>query len=126
MSWNTAFCRGTYGSKKNQNHHPQRRGCYGEARWGELGLDGVADRVEFFQGDATNLKPQFIGYDLSLATNVIDRLNDPRRFLETTHEQLNSGGVLVIASPYTGLDDRERRRRFQHAVSELTAWKCVS
>jgi hypothetical protein len=40
--------------------------------------------VEFFQGDATNLKPQFTGYDLILAANLIDRLTTPgdswRRF----------------------------------------------
>ena len=141
---------------------------YHEARLSELGLDGVADRVEFFQGDATNLKPQFTGYDLVLAANLIDRLNDPRRFLETIHERLNPGGVLVIASPYTWLEEftkkenwlggvrhggepyftldalrellsphftmldepqnvefviRETRRKFQHTVSELTAWK---
>jgi putative 4-mercaptohistidine N1-methyltranferase len=141
---------------------------YHEARLSELGLDGVADRVEFFQGDATNLKPQFTGYDLVLAANLIDRLNAPRRFLETVHDRLNPGGVLVIASPYTWLEEftkkehwlggfrhggepyftldalrellsprfvmleepqdlefviRETRRKFQHTVSEVTAWE---
>ena len=46
--------------------------------------------MEFF-GDATNLKPQFTGYDLILAANLIDRLYDPKRFLETIHERLNLG-----------------------------------
>ena len=78
---------------------------YHEARLSELGLDRAADRVEFFQGDATNLKPQFTGYDLVLAANLIDRLHDPRRFLETIHERLNLGGILVIASPYTWLEE---------------------
>jgi putative 4-mercaptohistidine N1-methyltranferase len=144
---------------------------YHEARLSELGLDSVADRVEFFQGDATNLKPQFTGYDLILAANLIDRLSDPRRFLETIHERLNPGGVLVIASPYTWLEEftrkenwlggvrrggepyftldalrellsphftmldepqdvefviRETRRKFQHTVSEVTAWERIS
>ena len=57
------------------------------------------------QGDADNLKPQFTGYDLVLAANLIDRLQDPRRFLETIHERLHPGGVLVIASPYTWLEE---------------------
>jgi 5-histidylcysteine sulfoxide synthase/putative 4-mercaptohistidine N1-methyltranferase len=76
---------------------------YHEARLSTLGLDRTADRVEFFQGDATNLKPQFTAYDLILAANLIDRLNDPKRFLETIHDRLNLGGILVIASPYTWL-----------------------
>ena len=50
---------------------------YHEARLSELGLERVASRVEFFQGDATNLKPQFTGYDLILAANLIDRLPTP-------------------------------------------------
>ena len=85
---------------------------YDEARLSELGLDSVADRVEFFQGDATNLKPQFTGYDLVLAANLIDRLNDPRRFVETIHERLNPGGVLVIASPYTWLEEFTKKENW--------------
>ena len=78
---------------------------YHEASLTELGLDHVAKRVEFFQGDATNLKPQFTGYDLILAANLLDRLYDPKRFLETIHQRLNLGGVLVMASPYTWLEE---------------------
>ena len=85
---------------------------YHEARLSELGLDQVADRVEFFQGDATNLKPQFAGYDLILAANLIDRLNDPREFLETVHERLNPGGVLVITSPYTWLEEFTKKENW--------------
>ena len=75
----------------------------------ELGLDAVADRVEFFQGDACNLKPVFTGYDLILAANLIDRLYSPARFLESMHERLNPGGLLLIASPYTWLPEHTKR-----------------
>ena len=85
---------------------------YHEARLSELGLDRVADRVEFVQGDATNLKPQFAGYDLALAANLIDRLQDPRRFLETIHERMNTGGVLVVASPYTWLEEFTKKENW--------------
>ena len=74
---------------------------YHEARLADIDLEGVAGRVEFFQGDATNLKPQFSGYDLVLAANLLDRLYDPRRFLETIHERIVPGGLLVLTSPYT-------------------------
>ncbi len=83
-----------------------------EARLSALGLDCVAGRVAFFQGDATNLKPQFTGYDLVLAANLLDRLSDPRRFLETIHERLKIGGVLVITSPYTWLEEFTKKENW--------------
>jgi len=71
----------------------------------ELGLEQVVDRVSFHQGDACNLKPLYEGYDLVLAANLIDRLYRPRRFLDSIHERINDGGILVIASPYTWLEE---------------------
>jgi putative 4-mercaptohistidine N1-methyltranferase len=70
-----------------------------------LGLEEAADRVSFHQGDACDLKPAFTGYDLVLAGNLIDRLYQPSLFLETIHERINELGLLVIASPYTWLED---------------------
>lgn len=67
----------------------------------ELGLAEVAERVTFFQGDACNLKPHVNGYDLIMANNLIDRLYEPQQFLQTIHERLNCGGILVLTSPYT-------------------------
>ncbi|WP_426664246.1 5-histidylcysteine sulfoxide synthase [Rhodanobacter aciditrophus] len=75
----------------------------------ELGLTDVAHKVEFFQGDACNLKPQFTGYDFILAANLIDRLYNPAQFLEAIHERLNPGGLLMIASPYTWLAEHTPR-----------------
>ncbi|WP_019677423.1 5-histidylcysteine sulfoxide synthase [Arsukibacterium perlucidum] len=69
----------------------------------QLGLEDSASRVSFFQGDACNLKPQFTGYDLVLAANLIDRLYQPRRFLADMAHRINAGGLLLIASPYTWL-----------------------
>lgn len=71
----------------------------------ELGLEHCAEKVSFYQGDACNLKPQFNGYDLVLAINLIDRLYQPSRFLNTIHERINAGGILIIASPYTWLEE---------------------
>ena len=67
----------------------------------ELNLEEAAKNVEFFQGDACNLKPHFRGYDLIMATNLIDRLYEPKLFLQDIHERLNEEGVLVLTSPYT-------------------------
>lgn len=75
----------------------------------ELKLQDVRDKVEFFQGDACNLKPQFTGYDFILAANLIDRLYSPRKFLSAIHERLTIGGVLMITSPYTWLTEHTPR-----------------
>ena len=59
-----------------------------------------------------NLKPLFAGYDLILAANLIDRLYSPAKFLTTVHERLNPGGILLIASPYTWLEEHTRREEW--------------
>ena len=86
--------------------------AYKEAALAELGLAGVASKVEFFQGDACNLKPLFSGYDLILAANLIDRLYSPAKFLATVHERLNPGGLLVLATPCTWLDEHTKREEW--------------
>ena len=67
----------------------------------ELGLDDIKEKVEFWQGDACNLKPFLKGYDLVLALNLIDRLYNPKLFLEDIKGRINKGGILAISSPYT-------------------------
>jgi len=67
----------------------------------DLGYENLKDKVSFWQGDACNLKANFTGYDLIMATNLIDRLYNPMLFLETINERLNEDGILVITSPYT-------------------------
>lgn len=82
---------------------------YHERRLDALGLAETAGCVEFWQGDACNLKEVFTGYDLILAANLIDRLYSPRRFLEGVAQRLSPGGLLVLASPYTWLEEHTRR-----------------
>ena len=67
----------------------------------ELGYENLKDKVAFWQGDACNLKPNFNSYDMILATNLIDRLYQPRLFLDTIDERLNDDGILILTSPYT-------------------------
>lgn len=67
----------------------------------ELGYSNLCDRVSFWQGDACNLKPNFTSYDLVMATNLIDRLYNPKLFLEDIQKRINNGGLLLIASPYS-------------------------
>ena len=82
---------------------------YKESQLASLGLDEVADKVEFLQGDACNLKSHFEGYDLILAANLIDRLYEPKLFLQNIHQRLNSGGLLMLTSPYTWLEEHTEK-----------------
>lgn len=85
---------------------------YRERNLADLGLEETRTKVTFFQGDACNLKPHFSGYDLILASNLIDRLYSPNNFLEIVHERLNIGGLLLIASPYTWLAEHTPREEW--------------
>ncbi|MCA9516715.1 MAG: 5-histidylcysteine sulfoxide synthase [Myxococcales bacterium] len=76
-----------------------------EARLADLGLADVSDRVTFRQGDAHNLKPHLTGYDLVLAANLIDRLHAPAHFLAHIADRVVPGGLLVLLSPYTWLEE---------------------
>lgn len=75
----------------------------------DLDLAGSKGKVEFFQGDACNLKSVLTGYDFILAANLIDRLYNPAKFLNAIHERLNIGGILMLASPYTWLTEHTPR-----------------
>jgi len=78
----------------------------------DLGLDTARDRVQFFQADACNLPEKFTGYDLVLAANLIDRLYSPRHLLTSIHERMNPGGLLVITSPYTWLEEHTKKEEW--------------
>lgn len=85
---------------------------YKTATLADLDLEQTASKVAFYQGDACNLKPQFSGYDLILAVNLIDRLYNPGAFLAAVHERLAQGGTLVLASPYTWLEEHTPREQW--------------
>ena len=78
----------------------------------DLELDSVRDRVSFSQADACNIPEKFTGYDLVLAANLIDRLYSPRKFLSMILERMNPGGLLVITSPYTWLEEFTRKEEW--------------
>ncbi len=85
---------------------------YRSVNLADLGLKSVRGKVGFVQGDACNLKPFLNGFDLVLAANLIDRLYDPAKFLDSIHERINLGGVLLIASPYTWLEEHTAREHW--------------
>lgn len=82
---------------------------YKERTLKNLDLDHVKHKVEFYQGDACNLKPIFTDYDLILAANLIDRLYDPAKLLNSIHTRIKPGGLLMITSPYTWLTEHTKK-----------------
>ena len=83
-----------------------------------LGLAKTAGRVNFMQGDACNLKEIFNDYDLVFAGNLIDRLYEPLLFLESIRSRLRAGGLLVITSPYTWLEDYTPKAKWLGGIRE--------
>ncbi len=77
---------------------------YHTRKLSDLGLDKVPAPI-FSQGDACNLKPILTDYDLVFAANLIDRLYEPAKFVDQIHERILPGGLLMIASPYTWLEE---------------------
>jgi 5-histidylcysteine sulfoxide synthase/putative 4-mercaptohistidine N1-methyltranferase len=83
-----------------------------EFRVADLDLGDKANNVEFSQGDACNLKPKYSNYDLIFAGNLIDRLYDPKAFLLDMVDRINTGGLLVITSPYTWLEEYTEKQNW--------------
>ncbi len=76
-----------------------------ETRLADLDITDSAQRCHFWQGDACNLNDKFSNYDLVFAGNLIDRLYEPKRFLNTIQDRIVPGGLLVLTSPYTWLEE---------------------
>ena len=61
-------------------------------------------RVEFAQGDACNLPINLGTFQVALLANLIDRLPSPTKCLDDIANFLSPGGVMVITSPYTWME----------------------
>jgi len=59
-----------------------------------------SENILFSQGDVSNLKDVFKGYDVILAQHVLEQSYDPRSFLQEVHSRLNANGLLIIVSSY--------------------------
>ena len=95
-------------------------------RLAELGLDACSNTLFFSQGDACNLKPQFDHYDLIFMGNLLDRVYSPRKLLDVVSSRLNTGGILVIASPFTWLEEYTERKEWLGGFKDNTGESCHS
>lgn len=91
---------------------------YCERSLSDLSLQEVSHKVNFAQGDACNLKSNLTGFDLVLAANLIDRLYDPSLFLSSIHERINAGGILMITSPYTWLEEHTKKENWLGGIKK--------
>ena len=62
-------------------------------------------RVRFEVGDACALRHDLGSFDVVLLANLVDRLPEPARCLERLADLVTPGGQLVIASPFTWLEE---------------------
>ena len=67
----------------------------------DYNLEKEREKVSFWQADACNLKPIYRDFDLIFGGNLIDRLYDPKKFLDAMAERIHKGGMLILTSPYT-------------------------
>ncbi len=75
-------------------------------------LQEIKSKVSFYQEDACNLGALHQGYDLIFAGNLLDRLQNPEQFLSSLHHYLSMGGILVMSSPYTLLEEYTPRENW--------------
>jgi len=70
---------------------------YNEKYLSNYNLEETAEKVAFYQGDASNLLEKFNGYDLIISEVMLHEAYDPRKFLEMIHTRLNKDGILLVA-----------------------------
>jgi len=83
-----------------------------------LNLDQQSNKVQFYQEDACNLSDRHQQYNLIFAGNLLDRLSNPRQFLSSVHSYLAIGGILVMSSPYTLLEEYTPRDNWMGGYTE--------
>jgi 5-histidylcysteine sulfoxide synthase/putative 4-mercaptohistidine N1-methyltranferase len=84
----------------------------------DLQLGERANNIEFTQGDACNLRSKYTDYDLVFAGNLIDRLYDPEIFLRDIPNRMRTGGLLVLTSPYTWLEEYTEKKKWIGGIKE--------
>lgn len=86
--------------------------AYHEVDLAAFGLEEERHKVSFWQADACNLKPLYKDFDLIFAGNLIDRLYDPRKFLDSLAARVNEGGLLILTSPYTWQEESTPKEKW--------------
>ena len=83
------------------------------------------ERVRFITGDAMNPPASLGSFDVIVMLNLIDRLPDPARCLSAATSRLRPGGQLVIASPYTWLEEYTPKKNWLGGKSGETTLTAI-
>ena len=83
-----------------------------EVNLSDFDLDEECKKVSFWQADACNLKPIYKDFDLIFGGNLIDRLYDPKKFLDSLASRINDGGMLILTSPYTWQEESTPKEKW--------------
>lgn len=75
-------------------------------------------RITFEQGDAQDLRPDLGSFDVVLLANLVDRLREPRRCLDSLFALVRSGGQLIVTTPCTWLEDYTPRAEWLGGFEE--------
>ena len=84
------------------------------------GYAQVKDKIAFMQGDACNLTAKYDDYDVVFAGNLLDRLYDPIAFLQSIKSRIRPGGLLVLASPFTWIEEHTPREKWLGGFKDAT------
>ena len=71
----------------------------------DFSLGENKENITFKQDNAQNLKPIYKDYDVIVAANLLEELNDPIEFLSNIHTRLNDNGCLILTSTYNWKDE---------------------
>ena len=83
-----------------------------EVKLSDLNLGEERNKVSFWQADACNLKPIYKDFDLIFGGNLLDRLYDPKKFLDAMASRINEGGMLILTSPYTWQEESTPKEKW--------------
>lgn len=83
----------------------------------ELPPEVVPENVSFAQGDALDLPAGFKGFDRVHASNLLCRLPDPAAFLQKLPSLLADGGELVLATPFSWLEQYTAKEKWPQGDS---------
>ncbi|XP_078065302.1 uncharacterized protein LOC144491399 [Mustelus asterias] len=86
-------------------YYARTEGDLGTQHTGMVPKDIDRSRCFFIQGDACNLPTDLGSFGCILAANLICRLPDPFAFFHRLPGLVAPGGILVITSPYTWLEE---------------------
>lgn len=65
-----------------------------------LSLNESTDHIVFSQGDASNLKTMFNGYDAILVEHALEKSYQPKQLLATLSQRLNKQGLLFVLTDH--------------------------